>query len=41
MWSLGCILAEMITGMIAVDSNFRDNNISNTALSNMNTNPLL
>ena len=22
MWSLGCILAEMITGMIAVDGNF-------------------
>ena len=28
MWLLGCILAEMIKGMIAVDGNFRDNNIS-------------
>ena len=28
MWLLGCILAEMITSMIAVDGNFRDN-ISN------------
>ena len=32
MWSLGCILAEIITGMIAVDGNSRDNNISNRIL---------
>ena len=24
MWSLGCIVAEIITGMIAVDGNFCD-----------------
>ena len=29
MWSLGCILAEMITGMIAVVGNCCDDNISN------------